>query len=122
MIIIRTLPVILATLLFAAHVMRYGGLYPALLVVALLITLLVPRYWVLHLWRVLIGLAIIEWLRTAIILVRMRLMLELPYIRLMLIMALVVLFNGFVLYWLNRRQLRYFYKRPSQQEIEGPPG
>lgn len=114
MILIRLLPLILATLLFAAHVMRFNGLPAALLILALLFTLFVPRSWILNLWQVLIGLALIEWLRTAIILINMRLALDLPYMRLAVIMVAVILFNGLVIYWLNHKKLRRFYKEPGR--------
>ena len=120
MILVRLLPLILATLLFAAHIMRFNGLPAALLVLALLVTLFIPRSWILNLWQVLIGLALIEWLRTAIILIKMRLVLDLPYVRLALIMAAVILFNGFVIYWLNHKKLRRFYKEPDRMQASEP--
>lgn len=101
---------ILAVLLFAAHILRLHGIFAALLVVVMPFTLFIRRNWVLYLWQILTGLAIIEWLRMTFQLLRMRLILELPFGRLMIIMTAVILFNGFVLFWLRNKKLQDFYR------------
>lgn len=111
MIIIRLLPLLLAALLFAAHVMRFNGLYPALLIPVLLLTLFIRRYPVIYLWQFLLGLASIEWLRTTVELVRLRMTMEAPFSRLLLIMSTVILYNIFVIVYLRHGTFKTFYKK-----------
>ena len=105
----RLLPVIFATILFAAHIMRFTSLYPALAVLALLATLFIRKNWIPYMWQILTGLAIIEWLRTTIMFVQMRLDVGLPYLRLLVIMGVVILFNVYVLISLRNKKLQAFY-------------
>ncbi len=116
MLVLRLLPVIFADLLFAAHVMRFNGLYWALVVVALIPTLLIRNKWIPKVWQVLAGLTIIEWIRTTMMLVQMRLAVELPYGRLLLIMSAVILFNLFVLFWLRSKKLVAYYKNIEENK------
>jgi len=109
MIVVRLLPLIFAALLFAAHVMRFNGFYPALLIPALLLTLFIRHYPVIYLWQFLLGLASIEWLRTTIELIRMRITLEAPFGRLLLIMSLVIFYNIFVIIYLRHKAFKAFY-------------
>jgi len=119
MILYCLIPIILANLLFAAHVMRFNGMYWTLLILALLFTLFIRRDWILRLWQVLVGLAIIEWILTTIRFVQMRMTLEAPYIRLMFIMGAVILFNLFVLLWLQNKKLKRYYSG-SKETINKP--
>ncbi|APF18953.1 hypothetical protein Calab_3307 [Caldithrix abyssi DSM 13497] len=111
---LRFLPMIFADLLFAAHVMRFQGLYPALAVVLLLGTLFIRRAWVPGLWQVLLLLAIGEWLRVTAMFIRFRLAMDLPYIRLLIIMGLVILFFVFVIFWWQNDKIQAYFKNKSE--------
>lgn len=109
MIIIRLLPLIFAQLLFAAHIMRSIGLIWALIVLVLLITLFARRKWIMHMWQVIIAFEIVEWIRTTIVIVQLRLAVEMPFTRLLIIMGAVILFNLFVIYWLQKPKVISIY-------------
>ena len=111
MIIIRLLPLLFAQLLFAAHIMRTYGLIWAIIVLVLLVILFIRRNWIIRIWQVIIAFEIIEWIRITIVIVQLRLAVEMPYVRLLIIMSAVILFNLFVIYWLQRPGIRAFYNQ-----------
>ena len=113
MIILRLLPLIFANLLFAAHIMRSFGLIWALAVLAFLFTLFIRRDWIIGIWQVIIAFAILEWIRTTLVIVKLRLAVEMPYVRLLIIMGAVILFNLFVIYWLQRPKIKTFYNQTN---------
>jgi hypothetical protein len=106
MIILRLLPLIFAQLLFAAHIMRSFGSFWAILVLLLLLTLFIRREWIIRIWQVIIAFVTLEWIRTTIIIVKLRLAIEIPYTRLLIIMCAIILFNLFVIYWLQRPKVK----------------
>jgi hypothetical protein len=97
--------------------MRFNGLYPALVVLALSATLFIRKGWIPSMWQILTGLAIIEWLRTTIMFVQMRLDAGTPYMRLLVIMGVVILFNVYVLISLRNKKLRAFYANNDKKNI-----
>ncbi len=107
---VRLLPVIFADLLFAAHILRFNGILPALLIILLIPTLFIKKPWILLSWQVLTAVAIIEWIRTTVMFVQFRLAMHLPYVRLTVIMGIVILFNLFILFWLRSSKTRSFYE------------
>ena len=109
MLIIRLLPLILAQLLFAAHIMRSFGILWATVVLIPLFTLFISRDWITRLWQIIIAFEVVEWIRTTIVIVQLRLAVDMPYIRLLIIMGAVILFNLFVIYWLRRPIIINFY-------------
>jgi hypothetical protein len=111
MLIIRLLPLIFVQLLFAAHIMRSFGMIWALVVLILLFTLFIRRDWIIRLWQIIIAFEVVEWIRTTIVIVQLRLAVEMPYIRLLIIMGAVILFNLFVIYWLRRPIIINFYNQ-----------
>ncbi|HEM48991.1 MAG TPA: hypothetical protein ENO27_02155 [Caldithrix sp.] len=111
MIVLRLLPLIFTQLLFAAHIMRSFGVIWALVVLMLLITLVIHREWIIRLWQIIIAFEIIEWIRTTLIIVQLRLAVEMPYLRLLIIMGAVILFNLFIIYWLQRKRIRNFFSQ-----------
>jgi hypothetical protein len=86
-VILRLLPMILATLLLAAHVLR-AGLLPLALVLGLLpLLLLARRPWVARLFQVVLLAGTVEWLSTLVSLVTDRRGEGHPWLRLALILA-----------------------------------
>ncbi len=110
MMIFRLLPMILANLLFAAHVMRFNGLVPALFVVLLLLTLFIRRPLIPKIWQLLLLLAVGEWIRVTLMFVRYRLAMDMPYVRLLFIMVGVILFFIFVIFWWQNEKIVKFYR------------
>lgn len=114
MIIVRLLPLIFAHLLFAAHIMRSYGLFWALIVLSLLFTLFIHRDWIILMWQLIMALVTVEWIRTSIVIIKLRLAVEMPYTRLSIIMGAVILFNLFMIYLIQRPGIRKFYSKSNQ--------
>ena len=69
MAVLLVLPAVVSLLLLCAHLLR-GGLFVLLpLLLPLLALLLVPRGWVARIWQGVLGLATLEWVRSALFLV-----------------------------------------------------
>ncbi len=107
--ILRLLPVIIADFLFAAHVMRFYGLWPALIVLLLNFTLFIRKPWIPIMWQLLTGLAVIEWIHITIYFVNFRMAWDMPYFRLLLIMGLVILYNVFIIFRLRSYKIQKWY-------------
>ena len=90
---LRLLPVILSLLLLGAHFSRQNLEPLILLPVVLLGLLFVRQPWVANLTRVVLALASLEWLRTAVVLILQRQSLEMPWGRLAVILGAVSLFT-----------------------------
>ena len=111
MIFFRLLPLIFAQLLFAAHIMRSYGLFWVIVVLLLLFTLFIRKEWIIRMWQIIYVLITLEWIRTTIMIVKLRLAVEMPYTRLLIIMSAVILFSLFVIYWLQRPRIKTFYNQ-----------
>jgi len=107
--ILRLLPVIFADLIFAAHVLRFHGPAPALIVLLINFTLYIRKPWIPIMWQLLTGLAIIEWIRVTIYFVNFRMAMDMPYVRLLFIMGLVILYNVFVIFRLRSHKIQKWY-------------
>ncbi|HHE54615.1 MAG TPA: hypothetical protein ENL21_02455 [Caldithrix abyssi] len=105
----RLLLMILADVLFAAHILRFNGIVPALLIILFAFTLLIRRPVIPKIWQILLLLSIGEWIRVTSMFVRYRLVMDMPYVRLLIIMALVILFFVFVIFWWNNQKIQEFY-------------
>lgn len=105
----RFVPIILSTLLFAAHVMRFYGVFPALAVLLLLFTLFIRRVWIIRLWQLFLIVAVLIWINTTIEFVRFRLATSMPWSRLLIIMLSVVLLNVFSILWLQHKRFHSYF-------------
>ncbi len=112
---IRLLPIILADLLFAAHIMRFHGFVPALFVVLFGLTLFIRRPIIPKIWQILLLLAVGEWIRVAMLFVRYRMAMEMPYVRLLIIMGMVILFFIFVIFWWQNKKIVNFYHQNDEK-------
>lgn len=88
------LPVILSSLLMAAHVFRAGLPFLAFLCLAAPLLLLTQRLWSVRVIQILLVLYGIEWLRTLLLLVQLRMEHNLPWARLAIILGSVALFSA----------------------------
>jgi len=111
MIIVRLIPLILSTLLIAAHLMRSYGLEAAIAALLLLGTLFLRRELTRRFWQGLLVIAAIIWIDTTYGIVQFRQELNLPWLRMMIIMGAVIAFTVFSAIWLESRKIKTFYQR-----------
>ena len=111
---VRLLPVLFSTLLISAHFMRaYGNLIGSLFLL-LLFTLFIRKTWIIRLWQVLLSLAAITWVFTTINLVNLRIEMQEPWIRLMLILGVIILLTIFSIFWMENSKIKnHFYQNKS---------
>ncbi len=107
--VLRLLPFVFADLLFAAHVLRFHGLWPAVVVILVNFTLFIRKPWIPLMWQLLTALAVIEWIRITIYFVNFRMAMDMPYIRLLFIMGLVILYNVFIIFRLRSARIQKWY-------------
>jgi len=94
MVFLRLLPVILSALVLGAHFLRggHGGLM--LLCLAVALSLLIRRPWVMTTTRVFLLLGTLEWLRTLVTLAHARVAYGEPWVRLAVILGGVMLLTA----------------------------
>jgi hypothetical protein len=96
MTVLRTIPMVLASLVFAAHVMRWGYLWLVLVVVAMPVAaLLIWRRPAMRAMQALLLLAAAEWVRTAVTIGMRRHADGEPWTRMAVILAAVAAFTVF---------------------------
>lgn len=105
----RLIPVFLSTLIFAAHVLRGGHLYGAVLLVLLMATLFIRQALVMRLWQgflVFIGLV---WVKVTIGLVHLRMATGVPWLRMVIILGVVAALCWLSAWLLGRGNSKRFY-------------
>ncbi len=85
------IPAVLSLLLLAAHFSRAGLLPLAVLSLALIALVAVPRRWAALVLQIVLIVGALEWVRTIVVLVQARLAAGLPATRMALILGVVVL-------------------------------
>ncbi|MBL7047175.1 MAG: hypothetical protein ISR95_06050 [Candidatus Marinimicrobia bacterium] len=104
------IPVILSTLLIAAHLSRHYSNLIAFVGLILLLTLLIRKPWIPRLWQGLLSIAVVEWIITTVELVQFRWIHQEPWLRLLVILSSVILFNIFSIIWLENRKIKSYYQ------------
>ncbi|HGY56515.1 MAG TPA: hypothetical protein ENK44_12470 [Caldithrix abyssi] len=104
--IAQSIPLIVGNLIFAAHLLRFYGLIPALIAVAFTFTLLIRKEIVLLLWQLLFTAAGLIWVFATIGFIRYRLAEGLPWLRLLIIMSLLIALAVFNIFWIRRKAFR----------------
>jgi len=94
MLFLQLMPVILSLLVLAAHFSRHDQPMFVFLPVALLGLLAVPRLWAARLLQVVLLLGAVEWVRTLIVLARIRVEQGQPATRLVIILSVVALLTA----------------------------
>ena len=94
MLFLQLVPVILSLMVLAAHFSRHDQPMLVFLPVALLGLLAVPRLWAARLLQVALLLGAAEWVRTLIVLARIRVEQGLPATRLVIILSVVALLTA----------------------------
>jgi hypothetical protein len=90
----RFVPVIVSSLLLAAHFFRAGNAGAAVLVLAMPLLLLTRARWASVAVQVFLGLAALEWVRTAVIIGQERALEGAPSARMYAILGAVALFTA----------------------------
>lgn len=106
---LRLSPVVMIWLLFTAHIMRSHGLETAVFILLMSATLWLRNRYIPFIWQMFIGIATVEWIRTTIYLTQLRIVQELPYERLLIIMGAVILFNIFGIFWMGTQKIKALY-------------
>jgi len=91
--IVRTVPAVISFLLIAAHFYRAGLTGLAFLALGAPTLLLIPRLWSAWIVQLLLVLSALEWARTLLKLVQLRMEMGMDWLRLALILAGVILFT-----------------------------
>jgi hypothetical protein len=90
---LRTVGVILSALLLGAHFLRSGQLFLVILCLALPLLLFVSHHRAGTALRAVLFLGALEWVRTAAFLMRDRLIMGEPWLRMVIILGIVSLFT-----------------------------
>lgn len=106
MLIVRLLLPLLALLLLAAHFYRADWLALAVLSIALVPLLAVPRWWAARALQVALVLGALEWLRTLAVFAAMRVAAGQPVLRLALILGAVAAITLLAAWTFQHRTLR----------------
>lgn len=93
MTILLAIPSVISLLLLAAHFLRAASLLLTLFPLLLIPLAFLSRPWLLRTLQVILLLAALEWLRTALLIAQARAAAEQPYLRALAILLCVALFN-----------------------------
>lgn len=108
---LRVTPVVLGALLIAAHWARRGAGLPLVVSLAIPLLLLVRRPWAPRVVQGALVLAALEWIRTAAVLVRDRMLMHEPWGRSVVILGAVTAFTIVAALLLEHPAVRAHYAR-----------
>lgn len=103
-------PIVLSLLVLAAHFLRGGGLWLAVVVLGLLGLLFVRRAWVARVMQVVLALGALEWVRTLVVLAVRRSEQGEPFLRMTLILGGVVALTVISALLFETKRLRLLYR------------
>jgi hypothetical protein len=103
-------PIVLSLLVLGAHFLRYGNTIVVISIVALMGLLFVPRWWVARLMQLVFALGALEWLRTMVVLIQARMIVDAPYLRLAVILGVVAVVTFLAGVLFQTRELKSFYR------------
>ncbi len=112
MLFLQMLPVVLSLLILAAHFSRHGQPTLVVLSVALMGLLAVPRSWAARVLQVVLLLGAAEWVRTVIVLARIRAEHDLPATRMVIILVAVALLTAASALVFRTRRARARFRSP----------
>ena len=119
MVLVWLIPVFMSLLLLAAHFLRYGNiLFMAISLLAIPL-LAIRKKWIVLLFRILLFLGTIEWVRTIWDLVAIRMEFGKPYLRMAVILGVVAVFTFLSAFVFNSKRLRNRFYEAEDNEIEG---
>ena len=117
------LPVLLALpalgrVLLAAHLFHAGAVALAVFAALLLGLLAVRRPWAARTVQVVLAIAVIEWIQTAVVLAQLRLRHDQPYVRLVVILGSVALVTGLAAAAFQRPAMRAYFGLSPKPDVE----
>ncbi len=118
MVLVWLIPVFMSLLLLAAHFLRYGNILFMALSLLVIPLLAIRKKWVVLLFRILLFLGTIEWVRTIWTLAAIRMEFGKPYLRMAIILGGVALFTVLSVFVFNSRRLRNRFYEAKDNEIE----
>ena len=118
MVFIWLIPVFISLLLLAAHFLRYGNILFMTLSLLAIPLLAIRKKWVVLLFRTLLFLGTVEWVRTIWTLAAIRMEFEKPFLRMAIILGVVALFTFFSAFVFNSKRLRNRFSEAEDNEIE----
>ena len=107
---ILLIPAILSLIVLGAHCMRAGAPYLMVVPLAVLVLLIWPRRWIARLAQVTLAVGALEWLRAMAGYVSVRMELDMPWMRLAIILGGVALFTLLSTLVFQTRRLRRRYR------------
>lgn len=110
--LLQLLPVLISTLLIAAHFLRTGNRFLVVVSLALPMLLLIRCSPAVRLVQAALFLAALEWVRTAVLLAALRSDLGLPWVRMTVIIGVVAAFTLGSLFVFLSKTLRARYNQP----------
>jgi len=113
MALLLLLPPILSLLVFCGHLLREGMLLPIPLLFMMLPLLFLAKGWVARLWQVVLMLASLEWVRTAVFSAAERQDAGEPWVRMVVILGAVAVFTFASALAFEMRPLDEIYPRRS---------
>jgi hypothetical protein len=105
----RLVPFMLASLLMAAHFLRYGRIVLVVVCVLLPLLLLIKKRWILRLLQCLALVGAAVWVHTTYVLVGLRAAAGAPWTRMLLILVTVTVFTLFAGYLLGSERVKKRY-------------
>ena len=90
---VRLIPVFISFLLLAAHFLRAGQTIVVVVLLAMLFLLFLKKYWVPWVIQVVLLLGAVEWLRTLMSVAQVRIGMDMPWMRMAVILGVVALFT-----------------------------
>jgi hypothetical protein len=91
---LRLLPVFISFLLLAAHFLRAGQVAISIVLLSLLSLLFLRKAWVPRVIQLILLLGMVEWLRTLYSVAQVRIELDMPWMRMAIILGVVALFTA----------------------------
>lgn len=101
---------VLAYLLAGAHFLRAGDLTLVAVALVLLGLLAVRRAWVAHVSRLALFISSLVWLRALVAMAAMRYSMDLPFLRLTLILGSVILLTVGAIFVFSHPRIRRYYR------------
>ena len=109
MIVLRLLPVMFADLIFAAHYSRAGHDWLAILILILPLSFFIRKTFIVRAWQIIMAFSALVWLKVTFDMVQIRISMETPWLRLVLILGAIALFSAFCAWWLENKKIKAFY-------------
>jgi hypothetical protein len=108
---VRVIPLLLTSLLLAAHFLRDGNLVLTLICVLIPLLLLIKKRWSWLVVQLFAYVGAVIWLYTTVAMVQQRIFWGMPWVRLVMILGGVALFTAWAGFLLNSSRIKEIYLR-----------